>query len=481
MDGGRGRVGAPGRGLGLAGLCLGTALIIVEATVVNVAVPRIRGEFHANAIAGLWIVDAYTLVLATLLLSAGRLGDRIGARRGYLYGLAIFTIGSVLCSVAPNVGLLIAARAFQGVGAALIAPAPLTLITRTYPDAFARTRAVAIWVGVGSVGFVFGPLLGGLLLGTLGWRSTFLLNIPIAAVAVWLIVGHVEEAPRQRVSFDPCGQLLAVVGLTGVVWGCVSSGLQGWASPEVFGGLAGGVAILVCFIGVQRTLARRGREVLLPPSILAARPVVAGLLCGAVYNFTVYGMLIVYTYDFQDLRHYSAFQTGLAFLPLTLASAAASFLVSPRSIHWLGPRLSLVFGMGFSGLGLGLLGIHPGSAPYSLISAGFMIFSLGMGLSAPAQTLAVMSFVPDETRNMGSSALNTARQTGGVLGVALLGAVAVGRPLTGIPVAMGIGITACAFAVLIALRFIPRRLEESDQSPPAPARTQAWAPAAPTE
>ncbi|GAA1988419.1 MFS transporter [Kitasatospora viridis] len=443
------------RGLGLAGMCLGTGLIITEASVVNVAVPTIRLELHADAATGLWVVDAYALVLASLLLSAGRLGDRIGARSGYLLGLAVFSLGSILCSAAPDATLLIAARAVQGLGAALIAPAPLTLITRTYTETVARTKAVAAWVSMGSVGFAAGPLLGGLLVESLGWRSIFLINLPIAAVAAWLIVHHVEDSPRQSVSFDLWSQLLAVTALTGLVWGCVTSSLHSWSSPTVFGPLAGGTVVLVVFVLAQHLGARRGREVLLPPSILAARPVQAGLFCGAVYNLTLYGMLIVFTFDFQDLRHYSAFRTGVAFLPLTLAATAASTLVSARAMNAFGARRCLAYGMSTSGLGLAVLGISPASAPYWLVAIGFVLFSLGMGLSAPAQTLAVMSFAPDEHRHMGSSALNTARQTGGVVGVALLGAIVSGHLATGTTAAMAVGVAGCLLALTAALRLIP--------------------------
>jgi DHA2 family methylenomycin A resistance protein-like MFS transporter len=443
------------RAIGLFGLCLGTALIVMEANVVNVAVPVIRTRLHADAAAGLWMVDAYTLVFAALLLSAGRVGDRIGARRSYLTGLAVFGAASVLCSLAGQAALLIPARALQGVGAALLAPAPLTLITRMYAEPAERARAVGSWVAVGGIGFMIGPLLSGLLLETLGWRSIFLLNVPVALITGWLVREYTEEAPVRPASFDLAGQLLAVGGLTGVVYGLVSSSLTGWGSASVLAPAGGGLIVLAVFVATQRARGRRGREVLLPPGILAARPVLSGLFSGAVYNFTLYGMLLVYTFYFQDTRHYSAARTGLAFLPLTLTAIAASSFIGGRFAARRGPRSGVLAGTTLSAVGLAILAEGALPAPYLVIAAGFVVFSVGMGFTAPAQTLAVMSFTPDEHRNMASSALNSARQVGGVTGVALLGALSAAHPATGLPVAMLIAVAACLAAAANAIRHIP--------------------------
>ncbi|WP_327066300.1 MFS transporter [Kitasatospora sp. NBC_01302] len=445
------------RGLGLAGLCLGTALIVMEANVVNVAVPAIRAQLRAGAAAGLWVVDAYTLVLAALLLSAGRLGDRIGPRRGYLIGLGVFGAASVLCALAPGAALLVPARALQGAGAALLAPAPLTLIAHACPGPAERARAVAVWVGVGGVGMVVGPLLGGLLVDTLGWRSIFVLNVPVVAVTWWLVRRYVEELPRRPVAFDPAGQLLAVLGLTAVVWSLVTSARAGWGSPTVLPVLAGGLLALLGLVVAQLRRGRRGHDVLLPPAVLTARPVQAGLLGGAVYNFTLYGMLLVHTFAFQQLRHYSALRTGLAFLPLTLAVTAGAGLLGGRFTERRGPRTALATGMGLSAAGLLVLALGVRHTPYPVTAAGFVLFALGLGLSAPAQTLAVLAHAPEEHRNMASSTLNAARQTGGVLGVALLGAFVAPDVAARTPVAMALAAGCCVGAAVTALRRIPAR------------------------
>lgn len=419
----------------------------------NVALPVIRTRVHADAVAGLWVSAAYTLVLAALLLSAGRAGDRIGARRSYLIGLAVFGVASVLCSLAGQPAPLIAARALQGAGAALLLPAPLTLITRMYPDPVGRARAIATWVSVGTIGFMIGPLLGGLMLDTLGWRSIFLLNVPVVLVTGALTHRYVTPAPGRPAAFDPAGQLLAVLGLTGVVYGLVSSSLDGWNSASVLAPLSGGLIIFAAFAAGQRSGARAGRDVLLPPGILAARPVLAGLLSGWVYNFTLYGMLLVYTFAFQETRHYSPLHTGLAFLPLTLTSVLVTTLISGRFLTSRGPRAAVVSGWLLSAAGLAVLAV--GSAPYPVIAAGFIVFAAGLGISAPGQTLAVMSFAPAEHKNMASSALNSARQTGGVTGVALLGALSLANPGAGLTTAMLIGVGACLLVAFTAMRHIP--------------------------
>jgi len=449
---------------GLAGMCLGTALIVMEANVVNVAVPTIRADFGAGAATALWAVDAYTLVFAALLLTAGRLGDRIGARRAYLVGLAVFAAASLAGGLAPSAGVLIMARAAQGVGAALLAPAPLTLITRAYRDPAARARAVAVWVSVGGVGFTVGPLLSGVLVGTVGWRGIFFLNLPLAVLTAWLLLAHVPESPRRRAALDPRGQLLAVAGLGALVWGLVDSTLDGWVSWQVLSALIGGVAVLAGFLVTQRRGARAGRQVLLPPSILASRPVLAGLLAGAAYNFVLYGMLIVYTFDFQQRRHLTPLATGAAFLPLTVVATLVSALYGGRFVHGFGARMGIRGGMATCALGLAVLGFGATAVPYPVVAVGQAVLAVGLSLVAPAQTLAVMSATPEEHRNMGSSALNSARQSGGVVGVALLGAIAGGHLGSGTPVAMAVAVAVCLLTVVGAGRLLP---------PVTPARSPA--------
>lgn len=443
------------RGLRLCALCLGTALIVMEANVVNLALPTIRARLHAGADDGLWIVDAYILAFAVLLLPAGRLGDRIGPRRAYLLGLLILGAASIGCAVAPTAGWLIGARAGQGIGAALLAPAPLTLITRTYLEPGERARAVSIWVAASGIGMVLGPLLSGLLVGTLGWRSIFLLNLPVVVLTMWLLIRYVGDVAARSVGFDLTGQVLATLALSAVVWALVESSRLGWASPPVVTVLASGVFLLAVFFSRQRIDGAAGRDVLLPPAILTSRPVRAGLAVGAAYNFVLYGMLLVYSYNLQSLRGYSPQAAGLAFLPLTLTGIFVSTLLAGRLVAARGPRTGILTGLACFIAGLATLALAAQSTPYPLIAAGFILTAFGMAITAPAQTLAVMAAIPDDHKNMASSALNTARQTGGVLGVALLGAVVSGDLAARTPWAMLIAIGACLLAAAATWRLIP--------------------------
>ncbi len=447
--------------LGLAGLCLGTALIIMEANVLNVAIPSIRHALHASPAQSLWIIDAYTLVLAALLLSAGRLGDRVGARRCYLLGLAVFSIASVLCSAATTSTELIAVRTVQGVGAALVIPAPLGLISAMFSDLTERAKAVAVWVTIGGVGFAAGPLVGGLLVNTFGWRSIFLVNIPVAAIIAVLVRLTVVEASRSRLPFDYVGQTLAIVGVSAVVFACVESSTMAWMSPFVLLPAVAAALVLGLFVIDQRRRGRAGAWVLLPSELLNRRPVNAGLLSGFVYNFTLYGLVLVYSYVFQSARGYSPVQTGLAFAPLTVAALITS-LPAGRFVAVYGSKRGIVIGMTLSAIGLCALGYGVQRMPFVFLSIAFAVFASGLSFSATGQTMAVMSNASDQYKNTASSMLNTARQTGGVMGVAALGAITSRDLLASAPVALTLAAAACLSAVVAGATLISRHARTSD-------------------
>ncbi|MEG8182636.1 MFS transporter [Nocardia terpenica] len=446
-----------GRSWGLAGLCIGAMLIVLDANVLSVAVPTIRTALGGSADTALWVLDAYTVVLAALLLSAGSLSDRYGSRRIFVWGLSVFGVASVLCSVSMTAGELVAARALQGLGATLLAPGSLSLIRHMYRTPEERARTVGLWAGVSGVGFASGPVLGGLLVDSLGWRSIFLLNVPVVAVAVVLVVRYVPETPRQPRPFDLSGQILAVVGLTCLVVGLIESNRYGWGSPVIVATLIGGILLLALFTVAQFARERSDRPVLLPLSVLHPHPVRAGLIAGFVYNFGLYGMIYVYSFDLQQLRGYSAAATGLAFLPLTLAGALTSAFVAGRSTARFGARPVLGIGMLLSAIGAVLLMFGANHAPYLLVAVAFVFFSLGTGLSAPAMTTTVLNHVSPERSGLASGLLNAARQIGGAVGVALLGALTAGHLSTRTPAAMALVAAAFLLVTAITARMIPGR------------------------
>lgn len=447
----RGREGVLGRGAGLAGLCIGAALVVLDANVLNVAVPTIRTSLGGTATTLLWVIDAYTLTFAVLLLSSGALGDRLGSRRVFLAGLTLFAVASLACSLAPNPALLIAGRGLQGVGAALLAPPSLALIAQLYPSSKERARAVGIWAGVSGIGFAAGPVLGGMLVAVAGWRSVFVLNPPVAALAMWLVVRHVPRSVPRGERFDPLGQVLAASGVGLVVAALVESSTMGW-DAAVLTIVATGVVLLGAFWGVEHRLERRGRHPMLAPSLLSGAPMRASLSAAAIYNFGLYGMLIVFSVVLQQQRHYSALEAGLAFLPLTIVGAATSAFLAGRLVARHGPRTVLSSGMALSAVGSVILASFGAHSPYWHAAAGFVVFGAGTGLSAPAMTTAVLSAAGVARASRASGALNAARQLGGAVGVALLGSLVVQQPAQ-LPMAMGVTAAGFALSATAALRW----------------------------
>jgi MFS transporter, DHA2 family, methylenomycin A resistance protein len=458
------------RGRGLAGLCLGTALVVLDANVLNVAVPTIRAELGGGVTVLLWVIAAYSLPFAVLLLSAGALGDRVGARRMVLAGLTVFAAASLACTAAPSAGFLIAGRAVQGAGAALLAPGCLALIAGMYPRAGERARAVGVWAGVSGIGFAAGPALGGVLVAAAGWRSIFLLNLPVIAAAMWLIARHVPAPAAKPERFDLPGQVLAAGGLAAVVAGLVQSAGGGF-TPAVITALAGGAVMLAGFWAVERSRERHGRSVMLALSLVAPAPMRAGLLAAAVFNFGLYGMLIVFSVVLQQQHHYSALQAGLAFLPLTVVAAMTSGLLAGRLTARHGARPVLTAGLTLAAAGCAVLAWFGQHSGYGLAAAGFTVFGAACGLSLPALTALVLASAPAGQAGRASGVLNAARQLGGVLGVALLGLITVSHP-SRLPLALGLAGAAFAAAGVAAARWSKPAACARDEEPsnaPAPA------------
>lgn len=415
----------------LLAVCAGFFLVVLDTTVLNVALPDIARHLGGGTAALQWIVNAYTVVLAGLVLTGGALGDRFGARRVYLAGLAVFTAASVLCSAAGGTGVLLAARALQGVGAALLLPTSVALITLGFPGAAARSRALGVWGAVAGVAFAGGPLLGGLLTGTLGWRSLFLLNVPVglwALWAVWRFLGNVR--PERCGAFDLPGQGLAMLALAGLTFGLIEAGDAGFRHPAVWAALALSLAGFVGFVVRERAT----RFPMLPLDLFRAHSFARGALAGFTFNFGEYGLLFVLALVFQETHGLSALRTGLAFLPLTVVSAAATLAGGALSAR-LGPRTPLMFGLALMGLGIAGMAVSVGTlgAPFWI---GMVVFGLGSGTAVPPMTALALGDVPNALSGVGAAALNAARQTGSVVGVAALGALLAAGSAPALPLAI---------------------------------------------
>ncbi|SUA81302.1 Spectinomycin tetracycline efflux pump [Nocardia otitidiscaviarum] len=408
----------------LAVACAAQFMVVLDISVVNVALPSIRDALGFDETGLQWVVNAYALTFAGFLLLGGRLADLFGRRRIFLTGLVLFAGASLAGGLAGSAAPLVAARAVQGLGAAVLAPATLTILTATFPEGPARTRALATWTAVGIAGGTAGNLVGGVLTEFLSWRSTLLINVPIGVVAVALTARHVaaDRPGGARPRLDVVGAVLATAGLGTLAFGVAAAAESGWASSASIAGIGAGVALLVVFLAVE---ARVAVAPLIPLRLFTIRSVAVGnvamLLAGASLN----PMWFFLTLSMQNVLGYSPLLTGLAFLPHTVVA----ILVGARATPWLMRRVdgrvlitvgSLLAAAGFwwqaqlsvdSGYVLGILGPA-------------IVFSIGSGLLNTPITTAVTAGVPTADAGAASGVMNTAKQVGGALGLAALITVA---------------------------------------------------------
>jgi DHA2 family methylenomycin A resistance protein-like MFS transporter len=404
----------------------------LDVTIVNIALPHIGSGLSAD-VAGLqWIVDAYTLAFAVLMLSAGVLGDRFGARRLFAGGIALFALASLGCGLAPNAATLIGARALQGVSAAAMLPNSLALLNQACRhDPHLRARAVGLWTAAGAVAIAAGPIAGGLLIAALGWRSIFLVNLPICAAGLlatfaWVPAGG--RAPAERAGthahpggIDLVGQCLAIVTLTAFTGAVIEWRPLGATHPLVVGAFALALVAGIAFVVAQA----RSAAPMLPLSLFRDRTFSAAVPFGVCVNFAYYGMVFVLSLFLQRVHGDTALQAGLAFLPLT-----GGFLISNIASGWVvaryGPRVPMIVGATTGALGYGLLHAAQASTPTAALLVPFLLIPSGMGLAVPAMTTAILASVEPQRAGTASAVLNTARQAGGAVGVAAFGALASG-------------------------------------------------------
>ncbi|WP_419995547.1 MFS transporter [Streptomyces boninensis] len=414
----------------LIALSLGYFLVMLDVTVVNVAIPGISASLGTGGTALQWIVDGYSTVFAGLLLLGGSLADRLGHRRMFVTGLGVFTAASLACALAGSAPTLIAGRLAQGGGAALLVPASLGLLQTTYQDRALRARAVAVWGAVASVAFGAGPVVGGLLIAVGGWRSVFWLNAPVAAAAIALTLRHLPPAarPSRNRRMDVLGQVLGTVGLVALAGGLNEAGARGWTSPLVLSAFGLGAAALVAFAAVERALEARAaaggrRAPLLPPSLFASGAFTATAAVGLLISLGYYGMLFLTTLYFQQERGFSAPATGLALLPSVCMGLLAAPLFSRTSART-GPYVPMAAGLVVGTLGfLGwlLAGEH---TPYPVLLFALIATGLGQTMTALAATAAIIDTAPAAGAGIATAVFNVSRQTGSAVGVALFGTLA---------------------------------------------------------
>jgi len=404
------------------------AFIIVQldVTIVNVALPRMGAELGAEVSSLQWVIDAYTLGFAAFLLSAGVMGDKFSSRRVFLGGFALFALASIACALAPSAMALNVARAVQGVGAALLVPSSLSILNATYAhDKNMLAKAIGWWTAAGGVSIAAGPVIGGLLLSTAGWRSIFWVNVPICVAGfalTYVVVPRMASKPTAR-HFDLAGQLLSVLALLGFIGAVIEMHALGFSSPVVRSGFALALVAGAAFLTVES----RVREPMLPLTLFHSMRFSGAVLFGVLANFTYYGVIFVLSFYLQKVRGYTVMETGLTFLPLTGTAFFSNIAVGRMSSRF-GLRTLMVGGglVGCAGYALlGLFGISDHASFLDMLP-GLALVPIGMGFAVPAMTTSILSSVERQRAGTASAVLNTARQVGGATGVAIFGAIVAG-------------------------------------------------------
>ena len=403
----------------LATCCASIIVVVMDISIVNVALPTVRRDLHASVSSLQWTVDAYTLVLASFLLFAGSTADRIGRRRVFQVGLAVFGLGSLLCGIAPGIGALIAARVLQAVGGTMLNPVAMAIIATTFTDRAERARAIGVFGAMSGLSLGLGPILGGALVDGFGWRSIFFINVPIVAVAIVCTTLFVPESRAARARrFDPVGQALVVLVLGSVVFAIIESERLGWSSPVILGLLAVALLGVMSIVGYER----RRVDPLLELRLFRSVPFSSAILM-ALFALCGFGaFLFVTTLYLQDVRGMSALVAGLCLLPVGVLIVVLAPLTG-RVVGGRGPRVPLVI----SGVALALGGaasiwLGP-TTPLPVVLAIYLLFGVALGTVNPPITNSAVSGMPMSMAGVAASLASSGRQTGTTLGVAIAGTI----------------------------------------------------------
>src|SRR5579872_4503688 len=375
--------------LTLFAMSLGYGVVQLDITIVNTALDRIGTSLGGGVSELQWVVNAYTIAFAAFILTAGALGDRIGAKRVFIAGFAIFTTASLACALAPNSVALVVARAVQGLGAAVLVPNSLALLNHAYQDQRARGRAVGIWAAGASVALTAGPLAGGALIALVGWRSIFLVNLPIGLAGLWLTWRFAAETTRHRQrELDLPGQIAAIAALGSLAGAIIEGGVLGWSNPLVAAGFAASIILIALFVLRERS----ATQPMLPLALFSNRTFAASSLVGLLVNIAFYGLIFVLSLYFQRINGWSAFATGLAFLPMMGAVLPVN-LVAAHISERIGAPRTIALGAAVAAAGcLALLAMAQGTS-YWALGAQLVVIGGGLGLLVPPLTSTLLGSV----------------------------------------------------------------------------------------
>ena len=417
----------------LAICCLSLFIVGMDSTIVNVALPSIGRDLHAPVSGLQWTIDAYLLVLASLLMLSGSVADKAGRRRVFQVGLAVFTLGSLACSLAPSLGWLIAFRALQAVGGSMLNPVAMSIITNVFTDPKERARAIGVWGGVFGLSMALGPVIGGLLIDSVGWPGVFWVNIPVGVAAIILVALFVPESRAARTrALDPAGQVLAVVFLATLSYGIIEGPAYGWGSARILACFAAAAAALAVFLAWEP----RRAEPLIDLRFFRSLPFSGAAVMAISAMLAMGGFLFLMTLYLQDVRGYRPLLAGLFLLPMAIAMAAsapmAGRVVGARG----GPRIPLVTaGTGLIAGGLLLTRLTDASPRWYIVVSG-LVFGIGMGWVNAPITYSAVSGMPRSQAGVASGIASTSRQIGASLGVAIMGSV-LAAGLRGSPMVTG--------------------------------------------
>jgi EmrB/QacA subfamily drug resistance transporter len=403
----------------LAVLCVSLFVIVMDNTIVNVALPTLARELDAGTSSLQWIVDAYTLVFAGLLLAAGGLGDRFGRKGALLAGLALFGAFSAAGAFASSTGQLISARAVMGVGAALIFPTTLAIVVNVFTEPRERAAAIGIWTAIAGVGVALGPISGGWLLEHFSWGSVFLVNVPVTVAG---IVGTLVLVPRSRdpraPRLDLPGLALSIAGVTLLVWSLIEAPSHGWISATTIGGITGAAVLLAVFAWWEL----RTPAPLLDVNLFRNMRFTAASLAITLGFFALFGFIFLVTQYLQLVKGYSALQAGVRTLPFAIAMVVAA-VSSPKVVQRIGTKLVVAAGLALMAGGFAIASTNDASTSYSVIASAMVLMGFGLGSAAAPATESILASLPREKAGVGSAVNDTTREVGGTLGVAVLGSI----------------------------------------------------------
>ena len=436
--------GARGAAWKIVGVCSIAAFVVqLDGSALNVALPQIGRSFGVPLTVLQWVVDAYALLFACLLLSTGAASDRFGPRRVFICGYGLFAAASIICALSPTPELLIAGRALQGIGGSILVPSSLSLINHACGDDQAlRTRAIGLWTAGGGVAVSAGPVIGGIFVGSFGWRSIFLVNIPICLSGIWLALRYAERVAGSAArGFDWPGQILAIISLLGLVAGIIEGGARGW-NPQV---VLLGMAIFFVFGAMFLRVEQRSPSPILPLGLFRERVFTCTLGVGFVLSFCAFGLVFALSIYFQNVLSYSPAEAGFAFVPFAVM-VTVSNLIGSNAAARIGSGPAITTALVLAAIGFVAMTAMDAASTYGQILPAQLLARLGIGAAIPLTTSILLSAAAKSESGLASGVLNAVRQTGAAIGVAVFGALMIGDNVRGLRV----GVMICAALLLLA-------------------------------